>query len=121
MTENGAAYDDQLRSEDGAVLDEDRTSYLRDHVAAVEQARAQGAPVVEHVAWTLLDNVEWALGYSKRFGIVEVEPGTLRRVPKASYRWYAEHVRAQRAARPQTSTDEASPSTSAAPPSAANG
>ncbi|CAN5219988.1 GH1 family beta-glucosidase [soil metagenome] len=99
VTENGSAYDDAVRDDDGAVVDDDRTAYLRDHVAAVERARAEGAPVVDYVAWTLLDNFEWALGYSKRFGIVEVEPGTLRRIPKASFRWYAEHVRAQRARR----------------------
>ncbi len=99
VTENGSAYDDAVRDDDGAVVDDDRIAYLRDHVAAVERARAEGAPVVEYVAWTLLDNFEWALGYSKRFGIVEVEPGTLRRVPKASFRWYAEHVRAARARR----------------------
>ena len=121
VTENGAAYDDGVRDDDGAVVDDDRIGYLRGHLAAVEQARADGAPVVEYIAWTLLDNFEWALGYSKKFGIVEVEPGTLRRIPKASFRWYAEHVRAQRAARPQTSTSVASPSTSTAPPAAASG
>lgn len=99
VTENGAAYDDHVRDDGGAVVDDDRTDYLRNHLAAVELARTGGAPVVEYVAWTLLDNFEWALGYSKRFGIVEVEPGTLRRIPKASFRWYAEHVRAQRASR----------------------
>lgn len=96
VTENGAAYDDEERGPDGEVHDADRIAYYRDHLAAVDRARAAGAPVLDYVAWTLLDNFEWALGYSKRFGIVEVEAGTLRRIPKASFRWYAEHVRASR-------------------------
>jgi beta-glucosidase len=92
VTENGAAYDDQVRSPDGSVHDDDRVAYLAAHIAAVERARDAGAPVVEYVAWTLLDNFEWAYGYSKRFGLVEIEPGTLRRIPKASYRWFADRV-----------------------------
>jgi beta-glucosidase len=96
VTENGAAYDDTLRAEDDAVIDQDRIAYFREHLAAVDTARAHGAPVVEYVAWTLLDNFEWAEGYTKRFGLVEVEAGTLRRIAKASFRWYADHVRAQR-------------------------
>ena len=48
--------------------------------------------------WSLLDNFEWALGYSKRFGIVFVDYETLERVPKASYRWYRDFIAAQRAA-----------------------
>ncbi len=94
VTENGAAFDDEVRRPDGSVDDADRISYLRGHVAAVDEARAAGVPVVDYVAWTLMDNFEWAEGYTKRFGLVEVEPGTLRRVPKASYDWYASHIAA---------------------------
>jgi beta-glucosidase len=94
VTENGAACADAVRGEDGAVEDQDRISYYRDHLAALERARAGGAPVLDYVAWTLLDNFEWAEGYTKTFGLVEVEEGTLDRRPKASYRWFAEHVRA---------------------------
>jgi beta-glucosidase len=92
VTENGAAYDDEVRAEDGSVDDQDRIAYLRDHLAAVERAREAGAPVLDYVAWTLLDNFEWAEGYRKRFGLVEVVEGTLERRPKASYRWYAGRV-----------------------------
>ena len=94
VTENGAAYADDVRAPDGSVDDQDRIAYYRDHLAAVERARAAGAPVLDYVAWTLLDNFEWAEGYRKTFGLVEVEPGTQDRRPKASYAWYAEHVRA---------------------------
>ncbi|MCW2607290.1 MAG: broad-specificity cellobiase [Frankiales bacterium] len=94
VTENGASFPDDHRDDDGAVVDEDRVSYLRDHLAAVDRARAAGVPVTDYVAWSLLDNFEWAQGYTQTFGLVSVEPGTLRRVPKASFRWYAEHVRA---------------------------
>jgi beta-glucosidase len=93
VTENGAAYDDDVRSADGSVDDQDRIAYYRDHLAAVERARAGGAPVLDYVAWTLLDNFEWAEGYRKTFGLVEVEQGTLDRRPKASYAWFADHVR----------------------------
>jgi len=94
ITENGAAYDDQVRTTDGSVDDPDRIAYFQAHLAAVERARAAGAPVVDYIAWTLLDNFEWAYGYTKHFGLVEIEPQTLRRIPKGSYRWFAEHVRA---------------------------
>jgi beta-glucosidase len=89
VTENGAAYADATRTADGAVDDEDRAAYLRDHLAATRAAQVAGADVRAYIAWTLLDNFEWAEGYTKKFGIVEVEPGTLRRIPKRSYRYYA--------------------------------
>ena len=93
VTENGAAYDDEHRAADGSVDDQDRTAYLRDHLAAVERARSAGAPVLDYVAWTLLDNFEWAEGYRKKFGLVEVLQPSLDRRPKASYRWLAEQAR----------------------------
>jgi beta-glucosidase len=90
VTENGAAFADDERGEDGAVVDPTRIAYLQEHIAAVERAREAGADVRAYVAWTLLDNFEWAHGYTKKFGLVEVEPRTLRRVPKTSYHWYAD-------------------------------
>jgi beta-glucosidase len=92
VTENGSAYGDSVRGPDGSVQDDDRIAYLRDHLAATQRAREAGADVRGYIAWTLLDNFEWAEGYTKNFGLVEVEAGTLRRIPKASYRYYAETV-----------------------------
>ncbi len=96
VTENGAAHPDDARTADGAVDDPERTAYLRDHLAAVERARAAGAPVEGYLAWTLLDNYEWAWGYTQKFGIVEVDRATQDRRPKASYRWLAQHIAASR-------------------------
>jgi beta-glucosidase len=95
VTENGAAYDDTTRAADGSVVDEDRISYYREHLAAVDRAREGGAPVLDYIAWTLLDNFEWAEGYRKRFGLVEVVEGSLDRRPKASYAWFADQVAAR--------------------------
>jgi beta-glucosidase len=96
VTENGAAFPDTDRTTGGEVDDQDRIVYVSDHVAAVERARARGADVRGYVLWTLMDNFEWAEGYTKRFGIVHVDRETLARTPKASYRWYAERVRSSR-------------------------
>lgn len=93
VSENGAAFPDDLRADDGSVLDQDRIDYLRDHLAAVAQVRSEGVPVLDYLAWSLLDNFEWAQGYTQTFGLAAVEPGTLRRRPKASFRWYADQVR----------------------------
>lgn len=96
VTENGAAFPDDAVTDDGSVDDQDRIAYLRDHISAVEAARARGADVRGYVLWTLMDNFEWAEGYTKTFGIVHVDRDTLARTPKASYHWYAELVAASR-------------------------
>jgi beta-glucosidase len=95
VTENGAAFADQW---DGKtpVRDQRRVEYLRDHIEALAQARRQGIPVGGYFIWSLLDNYEWADGYSKRFGIVYVDYATQRRVIKESGRWYAALIKAQR-------------------------
>jgi len=86
ITENGAAYDDVV-SPDGAIDDSDRIGYVRDHLAAVHAAIAQGADVRGYLLWSLIDNFEWAYGYAKRFGIVAVDEA-LNRTPKASAVWF---------------------------------
>ncbi|MBC7679535.1 MAG: family 1 glycosylhydrolase, partial [Pseudorhodobacter sp.] len=87
VTENGGAFPDVA-----GTPDDDRIAYLRAHVQAVQQVVAEGVPVLDYLAWSLLDNFEWAQGYTQTFGLVAVEPGTLRRVPKASYDWYARWI-----------------------------
>ena len=95
VTENGAAYADDVLVEGVAghvVDDQDRIGYLRGHIAATERARAAGADVRGYIVWTLLDNFEWAEGYTKTFGVVHIDPEDLTRTPKASYHWLAEHI-----------------------------
>lgn len=88
VTENGAAFADRPDDE-GFVDDQDRIAYVHDHLHAVHDAMEQGADVRGYFLWSLMDNYEWAFGYSKRFGIVRVDYDTLERTPKASALWYA--------------------------------
>jgi beta-glucosidase len=99
ITENGAAYDDEL-TPDGEVEDLDRVDYLDQHITAVAESVEDGIPVVGYFAWSLLDNFEWAEGFAKRFGIVYVDFETQERVVKASGHWYAALIAAGRP-RPQ--------------------
>jgi beta-glucosidase len=91
VTENGASYSDGP-DESGRVDDRRRTEYLRLHIGAVESAIGLGVPVTGYFVWSLLDNLEWALGYSQRFGIVFVDHTTLERIPKESFDWYRELI-----------------------------
>ncbi|MCW2245119.1 beta-glucosidase [Azospirillum fermentarium] len=86
VAENGAAYDDVVEA-DGRIHDAERVAFLRDHVAAVGRALADGCNVKGYLCWSLLDNFEWGFGLSKRFGIVRVDYDTLARTPKDSYRF----------------------------------
>jgi beta-glucosidase len=95
VTENGAAFDDEPGA-GGEIDDERRISYLADHVAAVREAMQAGVPVGGYFVWSLLDNFEWAEGYSKRFGLVYVDYATQARTPKASARWYSELIASRR-------------------------
>ncbi|GGW23797.1 GH1 family beta-glucosidase [Streptomyces xantholiticus] len=91
ITENGAAYDDYA-DPSGEVHDPERVAYLHAHLSAVHRAIGEGADVRGYFLWSLLDNFEWAYGYSKRFGIVHVDFATQRRTFKDSARWYAEVI-----------------------------
>jgi beta-glucosidase len=95
VTENGAAFSD-VRTHDGRVHDLERCDYLEAYVDAVGETVARGLPVRGYFVWSLLDNFEWALGYSKRFGLVYVDYPTLERVPKDSFYWYRKLVAASR-------------------------
>jgi beta-glucosidase len=93
VAENGCAMPDVMDA-DGQVHDPRRVAYLRTHLHALRQAIAQGVPVKGYFIWSLMDNFEWSLGYSKRFGIVYVDYPTQRRIPKDSYRFYQDVIRA---------------------------
>jgi beta-glucosidase len=93
ITENGAAFDDRVE-DDGQVRDQRRVDYLRDHIEAVGRAMEEGADVRGYFVWSLLDNYEWAYGYSKRFGIVHVDYPTQRRTWKRSAYWYRDLIAA---------------------------
>jgi beta-glucosidase len=62
--------------------------YLRNHMMHLQRATSEGYPVKGYFLWSLLDNFEWADGYSKRFGIHYVDFETLKRTPKLSAEWY---------------------------------
>lgn len=94
ITENGAAYRDSMV--DGRVEDELRRQYIESHVLAMAQAMEQGVNARGYFVWSLLDNFEWAEGYSKRFGIVHVDYETQRRTLKRSAEWYRSLMRAAR-------------------------
>lgn len=86
ITENGAAYPDRLVN--GEVRDEERRSYIESHIRAIADAIDHGVDVRGYFVWSLLDNFEWAAGYSKRFGIYYVDYGTQKRTLKRSGAWY---------------------------------
>lgn len=91
ITENGACYNDGPDA-NGVVADTGRIDYYNSHIRAVADAIDLGVDVRGYFAWSLLDNFEWAEGYSKRFGLVHVDFDTLVRTPKQSYAWYADLI-----------------------------
>jgi beta-glucosidase len=88
ITENGAAFPDEL-GPDGTVADPQRVAYLDDHFRVARRAIDDGIDLRGYFVWTLIDNFEWAWGFSKRFGLVYVDYETQRRIPKDSARWFA--------------------------------
>jgi len=87
ITENGAAFIDEV-GPDGAAPDARRVAYLQGHIEEALRARAEGVPLRGYFVWSLLDNWEWAHGYTKRFGIVHVDYATQTRTIKESGYWY---------------------------------
>ncbi|MGI9825408.1 GH1 family beta-glucosidase [Agromyces sp. Marseille-Q5079] len=98
VTENGAAYDGDVVTPEGAVHDPERTRYILAHVDAVGRAIEDGADVRGYFVWSLLDNFEWAWGYEKRFGIVHVDYDTMVRTPKDSALAFAKLIADTKAA-----------------------
>lgn len=83
ITENGAHFNDAPGA-DGQVHDDRRVAFLRGHFAAAHQAIAEGVNLKGYFCWSFMDNFEWAMGYSKRFGLVYVDYPTQQRIPKES-------------------------------------
>jgi beta-glucosidase len=95
MTENGAAFADEV-APDGGIHDERRIDYLRRHVDAVGAALDAGVDVRGYFVWSLLDNFEWGYGYDRRFGIIRVDYDTLDRTWKDSAHWFRRLARTRR-------------------------
>ncbi len=93
ITENGTAVPDYA-GPDGAVHDPGRVRYLEAHIRAVKEAIDEGVDVRGYMLWSIMDNFEWAFGYSMRFGLVWVDYPTGDRLPKDSYRWYQQVIAA---------------------------
>ncbi len=93
VTENGLANNDWVAL-DGAVHDPQRIDYIARHIGQMDRALADGVDLRGYLHWSIMDNFEWAEGYSKRFGLVHVDYQTLKRTPKDSAHWYAEVIRA---------------------------
>jgi beta-glucosidase len=101
VTENGAAFEDEIDAR-GEIHDDGRIAYLHDHLLAARDALAAGVPLAGYFAWSLLDNFEWAEGYTKRFGLVHVDFDTQERTPKDSARWFGAQARGRRDPPPLT-------------------
>jgi beta-glucosidase len=87
ITENGCSY---LDSPDvhGKIPDQRRIDFMRGYLSAVGRAIRDGANIRAYHHWSLLDNFEWAEGYSQRFGLVYVDFRDQRRIIKESGNWY---------------------------------
>ncbi len=89
VTENGAAFYDPPAVAEDRLQDPLRVDYIRRHLRAVADAIEAGCDLKGYFAWSLLDNLEWSLGFAKRFGIVHVNFDTQRRTPKDSAHFYS--------------------------------
>lgn len=87
ITENGIAAMDWVHT-DGAVHDSARIDYLARHLLELRRAITDGVDIRGYFQWSIMDNFEWELGYSKRFGLIYVDYESLERIPKDSYHWY---------------------------------
>ena len=91
ITENGCSSSD-IPAADGKVYDSDRVMYLRNYLSHLQRAVAEGIPVRGYFLWSLMDNFEWADGYTNRFGLHYVDYATQKRTPKLSADFYREVI-----------------------------
>jgi beta-glucosidase len=92
ITENGCATPDEVDA-NGEVHDPRRIGFLQRHFQATREAIEADVPVKGYFVWSMLDNFEWAFGYSKRFGITYVDYATQKRIPKDSFYFYKNLIR----------------------------
>jgi beta-glucosidase len=92
VTENGAAFFDPPTVEGDRVEDPLRIDYLRKHIKVIHAAMQSGVDLRGYFVWSLLDNLEWSHGYSRRFGIVHVDFASLKRTPKDSAHFYSKVI-----------------------------
>lgn len=95
VTENGMTNADGVNA-DGHLRDRERTGYCEEHLAALAALLEDGLPLKGYFAWSLLDNYEWAIGYSERFGLVHVDYNSQQRPPKDSYLAWQDALMARR-------------------------
>lgn len=95
ITENGCAFNDVPDATD-RVHDTRRIAYTEAHIAAIADAVSAGVDVRGYFHWSLLDNFEWAAGYTQRFGLIYVDYQSQKRTPKGSYYWYRDLIRSYR-------------------------
>jgi beta-glucosidase len=93
ITENGIPLADTV-DEDGCVQDEIRIGFIKDHLMQIHLAMQSGVPVKGYLHWSFMDNFEWALGYTPRFGLVHIDYSTLARTMKESGRWFQRVIQA---------------------------
>jgi beta-glucosidase len=91
ITENGCAASDELSAE-GKVDDSDRIMFLRNHLAHLQRATAEGVPVKGYFHWSFMDNFEWSDGFANRFGLVYVDFKTQKRTPKLSAEYFRQAI-----------------------------
>ena len=93
ITENGAAFPDQI-STDGRVHDQERIEYLSQHLEMADRALKANIPLKGYYFWSLMDNFEWAYGYSKRFGFIFIDyANQQKRILKDSAYWYQDVIK----------------------------
>ncbi|MVT68453.1 beta-glucosidase [Bradyrhizobium pachyrhizi] len=91
ISENGTSGEDKVHP-DGQIYDLDRIMFLRNYLAQLQRATADGVPVHGYFLWSLMDNFEWIFGYEKRFGLYRVDFETQARVPKLSAAFYRDVI-----------------------------
>jgi beta-glucosidase len=91
LTENGCALPDQVK--EGRVNDQKRIEFLNSYIRECHQAIQQGIDLRGYFCWSFMDNFEWSLGFSQRFGLVYIDYNNLKRYPKDSAFWYGNVIR----------------------------